>query len=173
MVGPTQGEWHVLRPTDGERFVVIYKGFDFSGDLLIAWIKRSTRTRWFDVWDSALCDHLSSRIRVVCVSNWSMCDVIPTQIQGWGKWTTCDRKRGCKNFFDHYNATPSLEATIAQKRSVEVGPDYFDCVCGLLALINFAWPPLTCYAIPIRFFCELPLHQMKKLRQSQAISLLE
>ena len=34
MVGPALGEWHVMRATDGERFVVISKGYDFSGDLL-------------------------------------------------------------------------------------------------------------------------------------------
>lgn len=31
MVGPVPSEWNFLRPTDGERFVGIYKGNDFSG----------------------------------------------------------------------------------------------------------------------------------------------
>ena len=67
-------------------------------------------------------------------------------------WTTSDRIRGCKKNFEHYNATPSLEETW----SVVVGSDC-ECVCGLLALINFCWPPLTCYAMPIRCFWA-PLH---------------
>jgi len=33
---------------------------------------------------------------------------------------------------------PRWKRRLPQKRSVEVGLDYFDCVCGLLALINFA-----------------------------------
>jgi hypothetical protein len=36
MVGPQKSEWNVLRTTDGERFVVIDKGYDFSGDLITA-----------------------------------------------------------------------------------------------------------------------------------------
>jgi hypothetical protein len=32
MVGPPQGEWKVLRDTDGERFVVNKKGCAFQGE---------------------------------------------------------------------------------------------------------------------------------------------
>ena len=35
------------------------------------------------------------------------------------RWTTGDRIWGCKNFFDHYNATPSLEATIAGSEALK------------------------------------------------------
>jgi len=48
MVGPVPSEWHVLRATDGERFVVIFKGYDFSGDLLTARIRQLMRSAQFD-----------------------------------------------------------------------------------------------------------------------------
>jgi hypothetical protein len=35
------------------------------------------------------------------------------------RWTTLDRIRGCKNFCDHYNATPSLEAMIARSEALK------------------------------------------------------
>ncbi len=100
---------------------------------------------------------------------WPMC--IQTQIRYWKRWTTADRKRGCKNFFDHYNATPSLEATIGGSEALKSDLIIFDCVCGLLALINFCMAPLTCYTIPNQVFSELPFIKVKKLRQSQAMSL--
>ena len=171
MVGPVPGESNVLRATDGERFVVSYKNNGFMGELLTAMIIRLMQYATLGDWDSSLCDHLSSRKRVVCVSKRSMCDLIQRQIRQRRRWTTSDRKRGCKNFFDHYNATPSLEATIAQKRSVEVRPDVFDCVCRLLALINFWMAPLTCCTIPNQVFSEPPSVKVKKLRQFQAMSL--
>jgi hypothetical protein len=34
MVGPASSEWKVLRATDGERFVIIWKRHIFSRDLL-------------------------------------------------------------------------------------------------------------------------------------------
>jgi len=34
MVGPASSEWKVLRATDGERFVKIWKGAIFLSDLL-------------------------------------------------------------------------------------------------------------------------------------------
>jgi hypothetical protein len=47
-------------------------------------------------------------------------------------------KGTCKNFSDHYNATPLLEAkTIAGSEALKSDLIIFDCVCGLLALINF------------------------------------
>ena len=46
----------------------------------------------------------------------SMCDVnAEIKFVVRERWTIEDRKRGCKNFFDHYNATPSLEAIDCQK----------------------------------------------------------
>jgi len=42
-----------------------------------------------------------------------------SEIQYWKRWTISDRKRSCKNFFDHYNATPSLEATIARSEALK------------------------------------------------------
>jgi hypothetical protein len=47
MVGPVPSEWHVLRATDGERFVVAYKDNDFLGELLTARLKRSIRNAPF------------------------------------------------------------------------------------------------------------------------------
>jgi hypothetical protein len=54
-----------------------------------------------------------------------MRNVIQRQIGDWKRWTTRIEKWTCKNFSDHYNATPSLEANDCRKRSVEVGLDYF------------------------------------------------
>jgi hypothetical protein len=48
MVGPVQGEWNVLRTTDGERFVVLTKDNGFWGELLTARIKGLMRSAQFE-----------------------------------------------------------------------------------------------------------------------------
>jgi hypothetical protein len=35
------------------------------------------------------------------------------------RWTILDRFRGCKNFCDHYNATPLLEAMIVRTEALK------------------------------------------------------
>src|SRR5712664_3531105 len=47
MVGPVRSEWHVLRATDGERFVIPTKIMIFLGELLTARTKRLIRNAQF------------------------------------------------------------------------------------------------------------------------------
>ena len=66
----------------------------------------------------ALCDQVSSRKRVVCKRKRRQPNEREGKFARCKRWTTTDRFWGCKNFFDHYNATPSLEATIVRSEAL-------------------------------------------------------
>ena len=141
MVGPVPGESNVLRATDGERFVVSYKNNGFMGELLTAMIIRLMQYATFGDWDSSLCDHLSSRKRVVCVSKRSMCDLIQRQIWQWRRWTTSGRKMSCKNFADHYNASPRSKRRLSRSEALKS-----DLIVWLCLRVTRSYKFLNCPA---------------------------
>ena len=96
-----------------------------------------------DDWEFSLCDLISSPNRIVCISEKPVSRVKGNKFQQCKQWTSKDQFWGCKNFFDHYNATPSLEAMICQKWSVECRT-WSECISQVFALIIFDGPPPTC-----------------------------
>jgi hypothetical protein len=59
-------------------------------------------------------------IELFAFQNYRCATVVHPQIVCEDGWTTLGRKRSCKNFFDHYNATPLLEAkTIAGSEALK------------------------------------------------------
>jgi hypothetical protein len=87
-------------------------------------------------------------------------------------WTTCNQFWGCKNFSDHYNATPSLEAMIARCKALKSDLVWIVCA-GYFALINFARPAdllrdsNQVLVSPLHPECE------EELKQSMVISLMQ
>ncbi len=84
-----------------------------------------------------MCDHLSSRKRVVCIRDHRGASCKSDQIYIRASWTTSLRKSSCKYFVDDYNATPPLEGRIVRKKKLKSALG-FGCVGGLLALINIS-----------------------------------
>ena len=113
MVGPCEREWKVLRETDGERFIAPKKVCCFQGHFAELRKWKALERDLSDDWEFSLCDLISSRKRVVCISKKPARRIQRNKFQQCKQWTIKNQFWGCKNFFDHYNATPSLEAMIA------------------------------------------------------------
>jgi hypothetical protein len=65
--------------------------------------------------ESSLCDHLSSRKRVVCIFKLALKCAIRKHFLPTLRWTIFDRDSSCKKFSDHYNATPSFGSNVCRK----------------------------------------------------------
>lgn len=108
IVGPWKINTKSLRQTFGERFFKSHWAVEFSNEfesLSIAFATIQTHNqRALCEW----CDHVSSRLRVVCVAGRYLEDAIDHQYFGVDFRSKQIWKRCCKKSVLHYNAIPSL-----------------------------------------------------------------
>ena len=108
IVGPRKINTNHLRQTFGERFLMSHSTLEFANEfeclsIAFAILQTQNRVAW-----SEWCDHVSSRMRVVCVAeerSWRAIDRQNLRVDFHSKqiWKRC-----CKKSRLHYNAIPSL-----------------------------------------------------------------
>ena len=121
MVGPRQGEWTVLRQTDGERFVVEINIFDFVRNSCDG-MYNCFRNEWvpaLEIIRRVIIYPLVRELFAFAIRAAASCK--SDQIHTRSTWTTSQLKSSCKNSVDDYNATPLLEGNDCQEIMLKFG----------------------------------------------------